>query len=847
MMLDIAIAFAEAGLSVHWLRKRSKAPFTEGWSQAPFQTPDMLRQTYQPGYNLGLRPGEPSNLDGHYLHVLDVDVKDDAKKAEAAEYVRNLLGDDLDLLPAVRSGSGGASRHLYFFAPEPLRNGKLKVAPGWEVDLKSTGANLVLPPSIHPDTGNPYEWVRELDLDMLEFCVRPDLSSVSLANIKAAGGKANAAADDSLSGLLEAAAAATRRDMTLAEAKLYLDRIPEADVEDYDRWRDVGMALHFQFDGDPDALALWDEWSLRAGNYQAGVTEQKWASFSLKPGGVTFGTVVHLAGGHPSPVELALAAVEDCTSYEEAVQAVAHYQLMDAHMEMVVKAIQSRAGEFQLGKVQPRSVKKDIGESRKAQRKEESNRIADDLETALAKETLRRYYGNGKHLLVTGQLFWVYDRGVWRMHDDQMVRSRVYDVLQTIRANAKEDKRYAALLAYVIESGRDNATNALSDSVFQVVKKRTAVDLFKDPLRFNEANAPAVMNCLNGELWFHQDGGFDVFEHDPDHRFTAQLDVDYDPDATCPAWDAALSDFFGSFEDSPDVVRHLHEVLGYLCQFSRDEAMFLILKGNGANGKTLISRVLQALLGDATHQQDIGSLSDRQDAHMGAALVGKLVMIDDDYKKGAPLPDDMIKKLSEGKRMTANPKHGKTFNFVARATPMILTNSWPSTRDGSFGIDRRARVFKFVRQFEDHEKDASLPARIVEQELPGVLNHLVAGFRRFRARGYFDVPPSCTDAFREWKRASNIVAQFAGEALRIVDDAEPIPAHQVLEHFRAWAAFAELGVMKMGKSRFYEELAAVHGVNVMSGSRTRYLVHGVELASFDEGDEEAENLFQGVE
>lgn len=840
-MLDTAIAFAEAGLSVQWLRKRSKAPVAEGWTQAEFQDADALTESYREGYNLGLRPGAPSCVDGHYLHVLDFDVKDNQQRKEATDFVRELLGDDLNHLPRVRSGSGGASRHFYFFAPEPLRNGKLKVGTGWEVDLKSTGANLVLPPSIHPDTGNPYTWDVALDLDLLEFGDFPMLSDESLDRIRRCRGK-TPEHDEGLADLLKAAAEATRRDLSLDEARLYLARIPLDDVEDYDRWRDVGMALHFQFDGDLEALDVWDEWSAKGGNYQAGMCERKWGTFSAKGDGVTFGTIVHMAGGHPEPHELAVAAVNSAKGYREAIQAVSHYKLLAVHQKTVVNAIQARATDFGMDKPSVIDVKRDLSSTAKETQKNLSNKLADDLETALAKEVLKVHYAHGKHLIYMGKQFWAFADGYWTTHDRAEVDTHTYNVLAAIQGG-DGGPRFEALFQAVQESGRINSMNALCDSVASIIRKRVGVGLSKDPLRLNDPDIPAVMNCRNGELWFDEDGGFHVREHDPANFFTSHVAADYDPDAECPLWDQALLDFFGDLDDGADVIRHLHEVLGYLVQFSRFEAMFLLMKGNGSNGKTLITRVLQSLLPNATHQQDIGSMSERRDPHMGAALVGRLAMIDDDYKKGAPLPENALKELSEAKLLTANPKFGASFNFISRAVPIILSNHWPTTRDGSYGIDRRALVFEFHRQFSAEEKDSHLPNRIHRAELSGVLNHLIAGFQRLQARGRFDVPPSCQRAFQAWRSRTNLLSGFLHEATERDPEAE-VPFVDVWHHVQAWATASEMGHVRTNKRAFRDDLAQAHGISVTRDHRGQLFVHGLSLVEIDrEVDAEAEAYF----
>ncbi len=63
-----------------------------------------------------------------------------------------------ELMPptrAVRTGSGGW--HLYYRHPGGTLAAKLHGHPG--IDIKADGGYVVAPPSIHPDTGQPYRWV----------------------------------------------------------------------------------------------------------------------------------------------------------------------------------------------------------------------------------------------------------------------------------------------------------------------------------------------------------------------------------------------------------------------------------------------------------------------------------------------------------------------------------------------------------------------------------------------------------------------------------------------------------------------------------------------------------------
>jgi hypothetical protein len=59
----------------------------------------------------------------------------------------------------------------------------------------------------------------------------------------------------------------------------------------YDNWLHVGMGLHAG--GWP--LSYWETWSLGGANYEKGSCAKHWNSFSEKPGGITMGTLVHMA------------------------------------------------------------------------------------------------------------------------------------------------------------------------------------------------------------------------------------------------------------------------------------------------------------------------------------------------------------------------------------------------------------------------------------------------------------------------------------------------------------------------------------------------------------------------
>jgi len=63
------------------------------------------------------------------------------------------------------------------------------------------------------------------------------------------------------------------------------------DSNGYDDWLQVGQILHHQFEGDFEALELWDRWSLSGDEYQANACDKKWLGFGKK-GGLTLRSLI---------------------------------------------------------------------------------------------------------------------------------------------------------------------------------------------------------------------------------------------------------------------------------------------------------------------------------------------------------------------------------------------------------------------------------------------------------------------------------------------------------------------------------------------------------------------------
>ena len=224
-----------------------------------------------------------------------------------------------------------------------------------------------------------------------------------------------------------------------------------------------------------------------------------------------------------------------------------------------------------------------------------------------------------------------------------------------------------------------------------------------------------------------------------------RLLVEYDPEAKCPEYDRAVREIFGAADDPAAMVRHWNELAGYMIQSRRNIPLVLILLGHGNNGKTKLLETVTRLLGsELVYARRVDEL-EKSHFTMGS-LFGKHLLVDDDVRAGARLPDGILKTISEAKVVTGELKYGPAFNFVVRIIPVLLCNNVPSLADLSHGMQRRLMVIPFDRKFSGKDCDRFLFDRIWKNELPGVLNRLLAGYRRVLKRHANFKPPAAVEA-----------------------------------------------------------------------------------------------------
>jgi len=463
-----------------------------------------------------------------------------------------------------------------------------------------------------------------------------------------------------------------------------------------------------------------------------------------------------------------------------------------------------------------------------------------DLGDVVMRATLDKSYAGGDYLIVVDSCCWVYTGSHWERVPDELVKC---EVIKAARHH--------------LDGGA--TLSSLTNQAMNLIEGEQA--LGGDPLRLRDTPLP-VINCRNGELWLDP---FDFRpEHSHDSYLTSCLDVDYDPKAKCPLFDETVLEIFSENEE---MVRHWNEVMGYALQPDRWLQVFLILYGDGENGKSKLVETITNLCGlGYTVQDRVSTLGKNQ--FMVGNLVGKLLFIDDDVDEGTWLPDGIMKKLSGNTPMTGDVKHKKHIEFRNCTLPILCANNWPQNKDLSWGTRRRAHVLPFRERFMNERERADEEARrfdnakqlellgkeaktnwpklrlkdpkrferIWKEEMSGVLNRAIEGLLRLRERGELTSPQPCKNAYQEWLSNSNPLMAFLHEECEL----GPGYRQTTKAFYRSYVAWAnEWGVKALSRRNLSEKLKSLgYAVEKACGE---YWVMGVVAAEPEPMNREEED------
>ena len=304
---------------------------------------------------------------------------------------------------------------------------------------------------------------------------------------------------------------------------------------------------------------------------------------------------------------------------------------------------------------------------------------------------------------------------------------------------------------------------------------------------------PMALNCLNGTIDLSTG---DLHPHRPGNLITRLVDVDYNPGATCPQFLTFLETIFSG---DKELIAYLQRFAGYCLTGLTGEQMLLFFYGLGANGKTVLTNIIKALLGDfaTTAAADLLMMRDHRTATNDlAALRGSRLVCVSEFDDGERLAEAQIKTMTGGDAVSCRFLYGEFFEYTPTFKIILIGNHKPKIRGTDEGIWRRLHLLPFDITIPEDERDPHLFNKL-RRELPGILAWAVRGCLEWQKIG-LQPPARVVAEVETYRKSEDIFQCWLDECCAIGQDCEAAP-NALLESFRDFSGWRSVTHQRLGR------------------------------------------------
>lgn len=303
-----------------------------------------------------------------------------------------------------------------------------------------------------------------------------------------------------------------------------------------------------------------------------------------------------------------------------------------------------------------------------------------------------------------------------------------------------------------------------------------------------------LLGVINGVVDLRM--GF-LLQNKPEMLITQHCAAKFDKSAKCPLWLQTLDQVF---QGDTATIKTFQLLLGLTLTGEVGEEFIIFAIGFGANGKSLLSNVVTAIIGEYAKTVPSSLLAARRgDDHSPrsdlAMLNGARLVSINELPAGMQLNEQMVKQIAGREPISARFLHKEFFTFLPRFTTWVRTNHKPIVKGDDDGIWRRIIPIPFRRKFAPHEQDPKLEAKLLA-ERDGILMWMIEGAMEYYRNG-ISLSPAIKREQAKYRKDSDMLGEFLGECT----DVDPSSRVKKSDLYQRWKWWCETNGVQPGSKK----------------------------------------------
>jgi putative DNA primase/helicase len=303
---------------------------------------------------------------------------------------------------------------------------------------------------------------------------------------------------------------------------------------------------------------------------------------------------------------------------------------------------------------------------------------------------------------------------------------------------------------------------------------------------------PLYLTCPNGTIDLELGC---LIPAEPGDLITMTTAVPYNPDAKAPRWQQFLREIFIHPDGTPyyDLIQYVKKLAG-MSLTGKVDRILLLCYGVGANGKSVLFKIFQYVLGDYAASSSFHSLvvKDGGTGNELARLRGKRLVTAVETQESQTLNEAKVKLLTGGDPVVCRFLYQEYFEYYPEFKLWLACNHKPRIRGADAAIWDRVKLIPFNARFEGQADDKNLFLKL-KDEAEGILAWMVEGCQEWQDEGQLEDCPTVKEASRDY-RQEDVFQVFIDERIKHIPGAF-IPVTAVTVCYNNWA-------LKNGEQQF---------------------------------------------